>query len=148
MSSSKYFSVKTEYGPVRGIKTTSVLGRDFFDFRCIPFMKAPLGKLRFRDAQPPASWTEPLDVTGERPSYCTSELEWIKTDNPRPSFEGTEDAGIITVATPYLDRNLPVVVCKKFEKFYKNIWFNCQSANRHPRGRFSIRLWQVRHVQR
>jgi carboxylesterase type B len=66
-------------------------------------MKAPLGKLRFRDAELPEKWTEPLDTTGARPTYTGYSLL-------SKEVEGQEDAGILTVAAPYLDRKLPVAV--------------------------------------
>lgn len=67
-------TVETEYGPVQGVQKSSALGRDFFSFQGIPYMKAPLGKLRFRDAQPPENWVEPFDASKEPPSYCNSNL--------------------------------------------------------------------------
>lgn len=98
--------VDTEYGPVKGIKKTSVLGRDYFNFQGIPYMKAPIGKLRFRDAEAPDKWSSPFDATVEPSSYVIP--NWI-TDN---KIEGREDAGIINVFTPYLrsDKPLPVMV--------------------------------------
>jgi cholinesterase len=95
--------VETEYGPIRGLKKTSVLGRKFFNFQGIPYMKAPLGKLRFRDAQPPAKWTEPLDVTKEPPGYCMRAFLNYKDG-------GQEDAGVVNVYTPYVKPNKPLPV--------------------------------------
>ena len=40
--------VSTEYGPVKGVHSVTVLGVDYVKFQGIPYMKAPLGKLRFR----------------------------------------------------------------------------------------------------
>jgi carboxylesterase type B len=102
MSQAK-FTVETEYGPVSGVKKSTDLGRDYFCFNSIPYMKAPLGKLRFRDAQPPEKWVEALDVTGPRRSYITA-------NKMTKAFEGDEDAGILSIDTPYLDRKLPVAV--------------------------------------
>jgi carboxylesterase type B len=95
--------VDTEYGPVKGLQTCSDLGRNFFKFSAVPFMKAPVGKLRFRDAQPPEKWSEPLDVTGDRPSFTS-------LDFMTKTVGGQEDAGIVSIDTPYLDRKLPVAV--------------------------------------
>lgn len=61
---------KTQYGPIQGHLKTSVLGRDYYSFKKIPYMKAPVGKLRFVDPQPPEQWTEPLDCTKEGPPFC------------------------------------------------------------------------------
>lgn len=68
-------------------------------------MKAPLGKLRFRDAQPPAKWTEPLDVTKEPPGYCMRQFLNYKDG-------GQEDAAVVNVYTPYVQpkKALPVLV--------------------------------------
>lgn len=105
-SSYKNEIVETEYGPVKGIQKPSVLGRTFYNFQGIPYMKAPLGKLRFRDAQPPQRWTEPLDATSEPPGYCMrSFLNY--------SDGGREDAAILNVYTPYISpktQPMPVLV--------------------------------------
>lgn len=97
--------VETEHGPVKGVHKSSVLGRSFANFQGIPYMKAPLGKLRFRDAETPESWLSPLDVTNEPPAYSHISMMTNK-------FEGQEDAGIINVFTPYVEPNklLPVLV--------------------------------------
>ena len=50
---SENIEVSTEYGPIRGCKKVSVLGKDYFNFQCIPYMTAPIGKLRFRDPEAP-----------------------------------------------------------------------------------------------
>jgi cholinesterase len=103
MAESKFVVKKTEYGPVKGVKKSSILGRDFFSFQTIPYMKAPIGRLRFRDAQPPDAWSEPFDSTVDRPSYCGINFM------TRGAI-GREDAGILSIHTPYLDRKLPVAV--------------------------------------
>lgn len=100
MAPKKFEIVNTQYGPIKGILKTTTLGRNIYDFRAVPFMKAP-GKLRFRDAQPPETWTQPLDVTVERPTYFLS--NFLTKD-----VEGQEDAGIVSISTPYMDRKLPV----------------------------------------
>lgn len=103
MSKSKFVTVETEYGPVKGVQKSSDLGRNYIDFNVVPYMRAPIGKLRFRDAQTPEKWTKPLDTTGNRPSYFTVNF-MTKT------CEGQEDAGVLSISTPYLDRKLPVAV--------------------------------------
>lgn len=103
MSPSKFAVVETEYGPVKGARKATALGRDYFNFTSIPYMKAPVGKLRFRDAEAPEKWTEPMDVSGERPSYLYYNAFTLES-------VGQEDAGIVSVFTPYLDRALPVAV--------------------------------------
>lgn len=103
MSSSKFAIIDTEYGPVKGIRKSTVLGRDFFNFY-VPYMKAPLGNLRFREAQPPEKWIEPLDISNdERPSYCTFNYYTMEVG-------GKEDAGIVSIYTPYLTPRTPLPV--------------------------------------
>lgn len=102
MSSNKHPIINTEYGPVQGVLKATALGRNIFDFRVIPYMKAPIGKLRFRDAQPPDQWSVPFNTNIERPTYFCP---------PFPPFpaDGQEDAGIVSISTPYLDRKLAVL---------------------------------------
>jgi carboxylesterase type B len=71
ISENNYVTVETNYGPVKGIKKFACYGDEYFSFQKIPYMKAPIGRLRFEDPQPPETWTEPLDATSEGPSfYC------------------------------------------------------------------------------
>lgn len=109
---SRYFSsikpeiVETEYGPIKGSRKTSILGRKYFNFQGVPYMKAPLGKLRFRDAEPPEKWSEPLDVTKDPPGYSMRAFLNYKDG-------GKEDAAVVNVYTPYTKpvKPLPVLVC-------------------------------------
>ncbi|KAG5684944.1 hypothetical protein PVAND_014152 [Polypedilum vanderplanki] len=64
-----FIKVQTQYGPINGCIKTSVLGRDYYSFQTIPYMKNPVGKLRFADPQPPENWSEPLDCTKEGPAF-------------------------------------------------------------------------------
>lgn len=105
MSLAKFVTVNTEHGPVKGVLDSNVHGRDIFKFKVIPYMRAPVGKLRFRDAQTPEKWTEPLDTNISRPTYCSYSMM-------SQQVEGSEDAGVLSVSTPYLDRKLPVAVCE------------------------------------
>ena len=92
MGSPIFVTVQTEYGPVKGARKTSALGREYFNFQGIPYMKAPVGKLRFIDAQTPEPWTEPLDVTQEHSSYVC--FNFIQS-----SVSGKEDSPFINVYT-------------------------------------------------
>lgn len=93
MTKNTFVVVETEYGPVKGVKKTSELGREYFSFQGFPYMKAPLEKLRFRDAQPPEKWSEIFDATQEPPSYVTF-ANFIDL-----STKGQDDAGIINIYT-------------------------------------------------
>jgi cholinesterase len=121
---SKVFEiVDIDSGPVKGVQKPSILGRDYFSFQGIPYMKASVGKLRFRDAQPPDSWSEPFDATKEPASYCISNFLNYR-------IEGREDAGIINVYTPYLktEKPLPVMVWIHGGGFYSG------EVEQHLRG--------------
>lgn len=48
MSGEKFVVVDTAYGPVKGIKKDTSLGQEIVSFQKIPYMKAPIGKLRFK----------------------------------------------------------------------------------------------------
>lgn len=99
--------VETEYGVVKGVGKSSVLGMHYFSFQGIPYMKAPIGKLRFRDAVPPEKWSE-FDATGECASYVSLEMVTNKV-------VGQEDAGTINVFTKDVkpSKLLPVMVWVK-----------------------------------
>jgi len=99
MMASKFVIVETESGPVKGDVRSSILGRNYYNFQGIPYMKAPIGKLRFKDAQPPTKWTQPFDATRPAPAYITAN-----------SSEGREDAGVINIFTPYIDTQDPLPV--------------------------------------
>lgn len=47
-SDSFYQTIETQYGPVKGIKKFGCYGDEYFSFQGIPYMKPPVGKLRFR----------------------------------------------------------------------------------------------------
>lgn len=103
---------QTEYGKVKGIHKISALGTNYTSFQGIPYMKAPLGKLRFRDAQEPEKWTNVLDAMEEIPSYCTNNIITFEV-------EGQENAAIINVYTKNLKpkKLYPVMVWVSFKNF-------------------------------
>ena len=94
--------VKSEFGPIKGIHKNLAFDTECIAFQSIPYMKAPLGNLRFREAQPTDKWEEPLDATGEILAY--------------PSFYegigglGQEDAGILNIFTKNLKPEKPTPV--------------------------------------
>lgn len=105
MDSQNFPIVETEYGPVKGLRTKSVLDTEFVSFRGVPYMKAPLGQLRFREAQSPRNWIDPFDATEEGPSYCMSDFMTGKQD-------GQENAGTINVFSKDLkpEKLMPVMI--------------------------------------
>lgn len=108
---SEFLIVDTEYGPVKGRRLTSVMHADYLSFRGIPYMKPPLGKRRFREAQTPKNWTDPFDATEEGPSYCM-------TDFMTGLQDGQENAGTINVYTKSVQpgKLMPVMIWVGNEK--------------------------------
>lgn len=101
----KFVNVNTHCGPVKGLRKTSVLGREYSSFTNIPYMQAPVGKLRFRDPQEPEKWTEPLDATRTGENYSGF-------DPTGSGVVGRDDAAFINVHTPdiHVKKLLPVMV--------------------------------------
>jgi carboxylesterase type B len=104
MSLDKFVTVSTQHGPVKGDRRTTFLGVDYVNFQGIPYMKAPLGELRFRAPVEPEKWTEAFDATQECPSF--------------PNFDqmvhhkavGIEDGGRVNVMTKNVKPNVPYPV--------------------------------------
>ncbi|XP_037038064.1 esterase B1-like [Bradysia coprophila] len=92
MASSDFCLVNIENGPVRGLKTKNLFASEYYSFRGMPYMKAPLGKLRFREAESPENWTDAFDATQEGPSYCM-------TDFMTGLQDGQENSGTINIYT-------------------------------------------------
>ena len=94
--------VQSEFGPIKGIHKKSTLDNDFIAFQNIPYMNAPIGKLRFREAQATDKWEEPLDATGNVVGYCSL----------IPGQAGREDDGILNIFTKSLkpEKPYPVMV--------------------------------------
>ncbi len=113
---SNFEIVETQYGPVRGIHKNSSLGTDYISFQGIPYMTAPLGVLRFKDARMPKSWTEPFNATEEPPSYC--QFNMISFER-----EGQENAGTINVYTKKIEKDKlrPVMVYVSFYYQFRKI---------------------------
>lgn len=103
MSPSEFVVVETEYGPVQGAHKSTILGMDFINFQGIPYMKSPVGKLRFLDAQLPKKWTEPLEPR---------EISYTNFNFFSNKLEGQKDAGIINVFTKNVqpEKKFPVMV--------------------------------------
>ena len=103
MSKENIVKVQTESGPIQGCKKTSILGRNYFNFQRIPYMKPPTGKLRFADPQAPETWTEPLDCTKEGPAFCN--INFLTGQ-----YEGELDAMFINVYTNNIKPTKPYPV--------------------------------------
>lgn len=107
----------TKYGAVRGVHKTSCLDTDYISFQAIPYMKAPLGVLRFRDAQPPKAWDELFNATEDAPSYCAFNMI-------TNVMEGQENAGVINVYTKSLkpQKLYPVMVYVSFTYIFCTLY--------------------------
>eukprot|EP00058_Branchiostoma_floridae_P025799 XP_002611289.1 hypothetical protein BRAFLDRAFT_73317 [Branchiostoma floridae] len=114
--------VSTTHGDVRGSEflTSSVVGNAVFDrvftFKGIPYAAPPVGHLRWRHPQDPASWTGVRDVT-EFGSRCPG-FEFPRPDPiyaevlTSSSLASSEDCLFLNVYTPNVSTtaNLPVMV--------------------------------------
>ncbi|XP_076076162.1 carboxylesterase 5A-like [Mytilus galloprovincialis] len=60
-------TVRTNLGEVLGLRRT-VLGKDLYEFRKIPYARPPVGNLRFEKPQPYGSWESILDARMFGPS--------------------------------------------------------------------------------
>lgn len=100
--------VQTVFGPIKGCRKELALDNNCLAFQNIPYMKAPVGKLRFREAQPTDKWQEPLDATSNIVGYCS--FNYFK------EVEGQEDAGILNIFTKSLKpkKLRPVMVWVSF----------------------------------
>lgn len=112
MSAVDNVDIATEYGPVRGCKKTSLLGLSYYSFQRIPYMKPPVGKLRFTDPQPPEKWTVPLDCTKEGSPFCN--VNFLNGQ-----YEGELDAMFINIYTNNIEpsKPYPVMVWVRIDSF-------------------------------
>ncbi|KAG5681806.1 hypothetical protein PVAND_011214 [Polypedilum vanderplanki] len=88
----KFEIVQSEYGPIKGVHKESALGTNYVSFQSIPYMKAPIGKLRFRDAEPMDKWSTPFDASFEATTYYA--LNFVNGE-----CEGKEDSGVLNIFT-------------------------------------------------
>jgi hypothetical protein len=109
MSEIELVDIQTEYGPIQGYVNRPSLGLKYFTFNRIPYMKPPVGKLRFRDPQPPEPWTEKLDCTVESEPFCN--MNFLTAE-----YEGQLDSMFINVYTNNIkpSKSYPVMVWVRF----------------------------------
>ncbi|XP_070507299.1 esterase B1-like [Chironomus tepperi] len=96
---------ETEYGKVQGVKTDSVLNEPYIKFLGIPYAKAPLGELRFKNPQKPSPWDKVRPATTEKPS-CLS------IDSLTKTLVGSEDCLYLNIFTKniHVEKPYPVLV--------------------------------------
>lgn len=93
--------VTVKQGKLRGVVVKSVLGNSYIAFRGIPFAAPPVGDLRFKHPQPPASWSGVKDTADVPDGYSCVQL------NELPPFEplGQEDCLYLNVYTNSLTQS-------------------------------------------
>ena len=94
--------VTTKQGRFKGMVDHGV-----FQFRGIPYAKAPVGKLRFCMPQPPDPWEGDYDATFRHPVAPQRDSGLAAR---QPLREWDEDCLTLTVSTPALEGRLPVAV--------------------------------------
>lgn len=94
--------VEIEQGSINGTLWTSRHSRNFHAFLRIPFAEPPIGDLRFREPQPPTSWTGIYDATYYGPMCVQA--------TARLDIAADEDCLHLNVFSPNLNGSLPVIV--------------------------------------
>lgn len=101
---SKSQNVNTQFGPISGIVNSGI-----YQFLGIPFAKPPVGNLRWKAPENPASWTSVLNTTNFAP-VCTQKK--YEQGSSVGTIVGEEDCLYLNVWSPQLGggTNLPVMV--------------------------------------
>lgn len=79
--------VATFTGPVKGKIAKNDVGKEYYSFQHIPYVKKLEGEWRFKDPRPIEKWTEVLDCTEEGPAAYQLDIadpqgpKWIVDDN-------------------------------------------------------------------
>ncbi|KAK0072920.1 hypothetical protein PV325_010529, partial [Microctonus aethiopoides] len=95
--------VKVKQGQLRGIIEKNVNGKSFLAFRGVPYAKPPVGNLRFKDPEPPVSWSGVKNATEFR-HRCAQE-DWITR-----KIIGSDDCLYLNVYTTKLIETIPRAV--------------------------------------
>ncbi|CAG9794559.1 unnamed protein product [Diatraea saccharalis] len=102
-----FCEVSVEQGVLRGIILEAFDGRKYYSFEGIPYAKPPIGELRFRNPQPPDTWTNVRDCT--KPGNKCAQINPLSGKG----FEGSEDCLYLNIYTPCLPveklEKLPVI---------------------------------------
>ncbi|KAK7869853.1 hypothetical protein R5R35_006664 [Gryllus longicercus] len=100
-------TVRVAEGLLRGRRVESKAGGTLWSFQGIRYARAPVGPLRFKDAQAPESWEGVRDAFEE--GDCCAQFNFMKN-----KFEGSDDCLFMNVYTRHLparkDKPLPVMV--------------------------------------
>lgn len=99
--SSYKVKVKVEQGIILGSKAYTIFKeRIYYAFYGVPYAKAPVGKLRFKDPKPLKKWTQPLDATTEYRGACAQAHIVHKH-----GLYGFENCLHLNIYTPYLPQH-------------------------------------------
>ncbi|XP_029169678.1 esterase E4-like isoform X1 [Nylanderia fulva] len=88
--------VTVKQGKLQGIFEDNVLGSRYLAFKGIPFAAPPLGDLRFKDPEPPASW-EGIRDASKNAGDVSVQLQTL----PTLAIIGSEDCLYLNVYIPY-----------------------------------------------
>nr|ACI16653.1 esterase 1 [Liposcelis bostrychophila] len=88
-------NVKTAEGELKGRKLQSAFDKTYYRFQGIPYAKPPVGKLRFKDPEPPEPW-EGVRSALKEGAVCTH------LDVITGLKKGSEDCLFLNVFTPQL----------------------------------------------
>lgn len=91
-------------GKLEGAELKSALGLSYLAFRGIPFAAPPVGNLRFKDPQPPLSWTGIKDISKEQKYFAPQKNEFAPFD-----IIGDEDCLYLNVYANSLNQSKPVM---------------------------------------
>ncbi|XP_020293908.1 esterase E4-like [Pseudomyrmex gracilis] len=88
--------VTVKQGKLQGIIEENLLGSHYLSFKGIPFAAPPVGELRFKDPQPPASWTGIRDASKNAGDVSAQFHEY-----PTKRVIGGEDCLYLNVYVPH-----------------------------------------------
>ncbi|XP_013140270.1 PREDICTED: esterase FE4-like [Papilio polytes] len=102
-------TLSIEQGLLRGGKSTTNNGFEYFEFLGIPYAKPPVGDLRFKSPQPAEKWDGERDATISSKENTALQMDLIESSG----IGGSEDCLYLNVYTPKITENeselLPVM---------------------------------------
>lgn len=110
--------VNTLSGPIKGIKKKTCFGDEYYSFQKIPYAKAPIGNLRFKDPILHEPWKETLDCTNEGPVA----FSW---NNYVYSVVGNENCLHLNIFSRNVSITLILTKCILWAKTYRAHSFAC-----------------------
>nr|ADF43486.1 carboxyl/choline esterase CCE021b [Helicoverpa armigera] len=113
--------ISLNQGVVLGkVEKSLVKKQDFYSFRGIPFAEPPTGELRFQPPKPHDGWNGNLEAFDNKPT-CMQFSSRMRNKEPF-GISGSEDCLYISVYTPDVKGNAPVIVFDYNDQF--RTWFN------------------------